>query len=139
MVMNQGLQEFQIKRKLEKQGINPDTVDYKSLIDSKLSLSENIQNLKDKNILSEERPDRPKHVRERVSESQIKQAIQHLEENYSEAQAEADTGVTAKKTFKPPLTEEEFQTYINNPSNYDIEGVDTKDDFLQVELGFDWE
>lgn len=137
MVMNRGLQEFQIKRKLKNNGIDPSTVDYKAEIDSTLTLSENIQNLKEKGILSSDRPERPVEVRERISENQIKQAIQYLEENYSETQAEADTGITAKKTFVPPLTEEEFQTYINNPESYDIEGVDTKDDFLQVELGFE--
>lgn len=137
MVMNRGLQEFQIKRKLKNADIDPSTVDYKAQIDSSLTLSENIQNLKEKGILPSERPERPIEVRERVSESQIKQAIQYLKENYNETQAEADTGITAKKTYKPPLTEEEFQTYINNPESYDIEGVDTEEDFLQVELGFE--
>lgn len=134
MAMNRGLQEHQIKEKLKAEGIDPSTVDYKSEIDSTLSLPENIQNLKEKGIFQEDRPERPKHVRERISENQIKQAVQYLEQNYSKKQAEVDAAITAKKTFQPPLTEEEFQTFINNPSKYDIEGVDTADDFLQVDL-----
>jgi hypothetical protein len=137
MVMNRGLQEFQIKRKLKNAGVRPDKVDYKALIDSSLTLPENWKNIREEIGISDNRPERPVEVRERISENQIKQAVEYLKNNYSETQAEADTGITAKKTFKPPLTEEEFQTYINNPASYDIEGVDTADDFLQVELGFE--
>ena len=133
MPMNKALQKNTIKKKLKNQGINTDKVDLEAEIDSSISLPENIQNLRDKGILGTENPERPKHVRERISENQIKQAIQRLKETSSEKELKTDTGITAKKTFVPPLTEEEFQTYINNPDSYDIEGVDTADDFIQVE------
>lgn len=133
MVMNKALQKNTIKKKLKNQGTNPDKVDLKGQIDSSISLPENIQNLRDKGILGTENPERPIEVRERISENQIKQAIQRLKQTSSEKELSTDTGITAKKTFVPPLTEEEFQTYINNPDSYDIEGVDTADDFIQVE------
>jgi hypothetical protein len=75
-------------------------------------------------------------VKERVIQTQLKQAIEGLEEtkDLSKKELETDSGITADTVFKPPLTEEEFQAWINNPSEYDIEGVDTEGDALLMQV-----
>lgn len=138
MVMNKGLQIHVIKEKFKKQDVHD--LDLQSLIDSELSLPENIQNLKDKGKLKEPK-DRynSADVKDRMITAQIKQAIESLEEKHelSKKEAETDSGITAESTFTPPLTEEEFMEWVNDPSEYDIEGIDTKGDALQMSLEFE--
>jgi hypothetical protein len=137
MPMNKGLQAHIIEKKFKKQGLHD--VDLEALIDSTLSLPENVENLKEKGYLKEKKDDfNAADVRRRQIETQIKQAVDALEDKheYTEQQAATDTGKTAETTFQPPLTEEEFHAWVQNPDEYDIEGVDTEDDLLQMRLDF---
>ena len=135
MSMNKELQKHIIEKKFKNQGFND--VDLEGLIDGSLSLPENVSNLKRKGILSEKKDSfNGADVRDRVITTQLRQAIEGLEEtkDLTKKQIETDSGITAETVFVPPLTEEEFQAWINNPSEYDIEGVDTKEDALAMQV-----
>lgn len=135
MSMNKELQKHIIEKKFKNQGFSD--VDLEGLIDGSLSLPENVSNLKRKGILSEKKDSfNGADVRDRVITTQLRQAIEGLEEtkDLTKKQIETDSGITAETVFVPPLTEEEFQAWINNPSEYDIEGVDTKEDALAMQV-----
>jgi hypothetical protein len=137
MPMNKGLQAHIIEKKFEKQGVHD--IDLKSLIDNSLSLPENVENLKEKGYLKEKKDKyNAADVRRRQVQAQVKQAVDALEDKheYTQHQAATDTGKTAETTFQPPLTEEEFHAWVQNPDEYDIEGVDTEDDLLNMKLEF---
>lgn len=136
MVMNKGLQAHVIEKKFENADLHD--VDLKANIDSTLSLPENIENLKRQGKLPENRELNSAEVRDRIIQTQLHEAIRKLDEmGMSEKSAEVDGGIEAEKTFKPPLEEEEFAQWLQNPSEYDIEGVDTPGDALEMELGFE--
>ena len=133
--MNKGLQKNIIEKKFSKQGF--EDVDLEALIDGNLSLPENVANLKRQGYLSEKK-DRfnGADVRQRVIDSQIQQAIEGLEEtgDLTKKQIEVDDAITADTVFVPPLTEEEFEEWINDPSKYDIEGIDTAEDAFAMQI-----
>jgi len=135
MGMNKGLQKHVIQKKFKNQGLSD--VDLEGLIDGSLTLPENVSNLKNKGILKEKK-DRfnGAEVRDRVINTQIRQAIEYLEQtgDLTKKQIETDSGITAETVYTPPLTEEEFQEWVSNPSEVDIEGVDTREDALDLQI-----
>jgi hypothetical protein len=138
MSMNKELQEHVIRKKFK----NADLQDFdvEAHIDSSLTLPENIENLVNKGYLPSERPDNSAKVKEQVIATQKDQAIEMLREEdvFTEKGAETDGGITAENTLYPPLTEEEFALWLQNPKAYDIDGVDTEGDLLETKLGFDF-
>lgn len=135
MSMNKELQKHIIEKKFKNQGFTD--VDLESLIDGTLSLPENVANLKRQGYLTDKKDDyNGADVRDRVISTQLRQAIEGLEEtkDLTKKQIEVDSGITAETVFVPPLTEEEFQAWINNPSEYDIEGIDTEEDAMAMQI-----
>lgn len=133
--MNKELQKTVIEKKFKKQGLND--VDLESLIDGDLRLPENIQQLKNKGYLKEKKDAyNSRDIREKVLETQLKQAIEALEEtkDLSKKQIETDSGITADTVYEPPLTDVEFQEWLNSPNEVDIKGVDTEDDALAMQV-----
>lgn len=135
MSMNKGLQKNIIQKKFDNQG-TPDA-DLEGLIDGNLSLPENVSNLQKKGILKGKKDKfNGADVRDRVVTTQLNQAIEGLEETkeLTRKQMETDSGIDAETVFEPPLTEEEFQAWINNPSEYDIKGIDTEEDAMSIQV-----
>jgi len=137
MPMNKTLQVHIIQKKFDNQGV-PDA-DLKGLIDASITLTENVRNLEEKGFLKGKVDYyNGADIKEKVLETQLKQAVEALEEtkDLSKKQIETDSGITASKVFEPPLTELEFQEWLNKPNEFDIKGVDTEEDALAMQVDF---
>jgi len=122
MGSNKGFQKHTIGKMLKKKGIHD--FDLEAEIDETLNMRENIDKIEDELDL-ELRKDDPnsRDVRHRRRGSDKRQA-RNRHEMRSEQSQIVDESIRAERVLEPPLSDREFDRWINNPNELDIEGVD---------------
>lgn len=123
MASNKGFQKHNIDKMLKKQGVTD--FDTESHVDAELSMSENIDNLEDQLGMSlrDSGPRSGKAARERQGNADLKSAKMRHEARSEHAQ-KIDEVKEAETVFEPPLTDEEWETWSEDPDDTDIMGVD---------------
>lgn len=125
MVANKGFQKHNIQKLLEKKGIFD--FDLEAEVDPTLSMSENIDNIERRLGISlrDDGPKNSKAAREQSTGFDKRQARDRHEQRPQKNQL-IDESLNAEETFDFPLQDGEFETWAENPDEYDIEGIDTR-------------
>lgn len=121
--MNVGLQRDVIERRLRSKGYDVSTVDLNSLIDSQLSLPENIASIEQEIRATGDPMSRGKA--RRLQHRSAKREASSRHEKRPDWNQRVDESLQADTVFRNP-SERQMRKWKRNPDKYDIEGVDTK-------------
>jgi len=123
MVMNKSLQIATINRALKRSGIEPDTVDVYSLVDSDLTLRENSTIIRNEIQMNE--TENEDYGTKSLNKLDRFLKIIELNDKRTNRQKSIDFSKTAKNTFyKSDLTKKNFEKWKSNPNRYDVEDID---------------
>lgn len=126
MAANLGFQKHNIEKELKKRGI--DDFDLEAELDSTLSMKENKDKLEEQLGISlrDKNPRSKKGGRERQVGAERKQARRRHEVR-PRTEQRVDESIEAETVFDFPLEKGEFELWAENPDEYDVEGVDTRE------------
>ncbi len=132
--MNVALQRHTIEKKLRNRGINPDTVDLDSLIDSRLRLPENLRNLEKNLGMSLDEQSRGFRSQKRKAEKRAREIGKKTLKAQAEMAHDRRPGFnqlideSKRNQRKLKLNRDNYRKWRRNPDKYDLKGIDTLKD-----------
>jgi len=122
-VMNKELQKHTIAERMSAMHVDPDTVDLESMVDSRLSLPENLRRASEKLNVSLSKNSVDKRMRKSSAEYFLK--AEEIYNDWTTRRQRIDKKFRAENTFdSDTLRKSEFQRWREDPSNYDITRID---------------
>lgn len=125
MAMNKNLQISTMKQKLKNMGVEPDLIDLESYVDGRLTFEENWHDIYDmiEPIMEAEEaaPSQDPDKLERYEKAEVQNELRSRRARRRDKEIHANTsfGLTS-------LTKKNYQRWKEDPSHYDIDGVDNK-------------